>query len=86
MAPVVAIASSASAARPPRVAGTSSDTGRDPVVVGAGAGPSPFRTKVSFAFAVLKIGCFEAGSQSVIVSSLPAVPYPSGSCPPLESQ
>jgi hypothetical protein len=40
------------------------------VLVGAGAGPSPLRSRVTRQAAVLKVGCLETGSHTVIVSSL----------------
>ena len=63
-------------------------TGLEPVVVGAGAGvPSPLSIRVTRAAAVLEIGCFEHGSQSVSVSSLAAWPLPlPGFEPPGSSQ
>jgi hypothetical protein len=73
--------------RPPGVGGTSAVSGADAVVVGAGDGvPCPSATLRTAAAAVLKIGCFEQGSQSVMVSSLAARPASPGSWPAAVSQ
>ena len=57
----------------PGAAGTSS-TGADAVVSGAGANPSPARTRWTQTAATLNSGCLETGSHAVRVSSLAAVP------------
>src|SRR5215204_512886 len=61
------------ASAPPVVAGTG-PSGREAVVVGASEGrpAPPGATRSMRTAAVLKIGCLEAGSHSVIVSSLAA--------------
>jgi len=56
-------------AAPPRV-GDKAPTGREAAVVGAVEGPSPARTRMTRQAAVLKHGCLDTGSQTVIVSSL----------------
>ncbi len=65
--------SETSAAEPPRVGGTSASTGRDAVLVGAGAGwLSPVAIRLTAAAAVLNSGCLDTGSQSVMVYSFAA--------------
>jgi hypothetical protein len=54
----------------PTSAMTEADAGREAVVLGPGDGPSPSLTLVTRHAAVLKQGCLETGSQTVIVSSL----------------
>src|SRR5207248_924389 len=72
---------------PPTVAGTSAATGSEAVVVGAGAGdPSPSASLRTRTAASLKSGCFETGSQSVIVSSFAARGRPFGCAPSGSSQ
>ena len=46
--------------------------GSEAVVAGAGAGPSPLASRSTRTDATLKSGCFETGSQSLIVSSFAA--------------
>src|SRR5215210_8084088 len=77
-----------SAAGPPRVCMPTSHTGCEPVVVGAADGSPPVRRmRSTLAAALLNSGCFETGSQSVIVSSLAARPSSvPGPCPARVSQ
>src|SRR5690606_33816710 len=81
--PVVSVTTPA---RPATVSATPARTGREAVVVGAAAAPSARPTRWTRAAPVLNSGCLEAGSQSVMVSSLAARPCPSGSCPAGVSQ
>src|SRR4051812_18480619 len=78
--------SSASAGGPPLVVGMPSVRGVDAPVVGAGAGTPCGSISRIRAAAVLNRGCFEAGSQSVRVSSLAARGAPLGWSPASVSQ
>src|SRR4051794_40253160 len=63
------------------VAGAEPVAGADAAVVGAGAGPSPARSLVTRHAAVLKYGCLETGSHTVMVSSFACRRWSPGASP-----